>query len=160
MQAPRLGEVSFSSRWRPRGAKPPVSRRPSTLAKQVQLCILHVFTLEVQPTKQFESSRSAERMIHVVKDSTKSSWGKVWSNFLDFLGLNYNISWHSHHQSRVERRSCTATRQMLSRALPALGIGVDMCGLVVPKGTRQYKAQGLGSWSAGPKKTYCKHKKK
>ena len=94
--------------------KPPVSQRRSTLAKQVQLCILHVFTLEVQHTKHFESGRSAERMIHVVKDSNLP--GPSLVQLPGFPGFKLqHPAW----------RSCTATRQMLSRELPALGIGVD-----------------------------------
>ena len=92
-------------------------------------------------------------MIHVVKDSTKSAGAKFGPN-LDFLGFTYNISWRSHHQSRVlEELHCNA-----SDAKPGVASFGNWCGLVVPKGTRQYKAQGLVHEVLAPKRQ--KHKKK
>ena len=73
--------------------------------------------------------------------------GKVWSNFRNFLGLNYNLSWHSHHQSwALEELHCNA-----SDAKPGVASFGNWCWLVVPKGTRQYEAQGLVHEVPAPK---------
>ena len=117
-----------SSRWRPRGGNTPVSASLDS-------------SLELQPTKQFESSRSW----------TDNPCCKGF--FQPTGGFTYNISWHSHHQSRVlEELHCNA-----SDAKPGVASFGNWCGLVLPKGTRQYEAQGLVHELPPTKQ---KHKKK
>ena len=96
-----------------------------------------------------------ERMIHVVKDSTKLPAGAKFGPNLDLLGLTYNISWHSHHQSRVlEELHCNA-----SDAKPGVASFGNWCGLAVPQGTRQYKAQGLVHEVPAPKNRNIRKKR-
>ena len=90
MQAPRLQDVSFLQDDDPEEQTPGfgVARLSN---------VLDIFTLEVQPTKQFLAG--LERMIRVAKDSTNPTGAKFGPD-LDFLGLNNNISWHNTcHQS-------------------------------------------------------------
>ena len=114
--APRRSFVS--SRWRPRGA--PRFRRRSILQ--------HIpSALEVQPTKEFESDRSWTDDPCCKGFYQPISWGKIWSksglsgfklrHFLNTATVNHEL-W----------RICTAMRQMLSPALPALGVGVCRTG--------------------------------
>ena len=71
-------------------------------------------TWEILPWKSSRPNNSKaaglERIIHVVKDSTNLPARAKFGPNLDFLGLNYNISWHSHHQSWVlEEFHCNAS---------------------------------------------------